>query len=178
LPRDAARHSSLPDELDREFAVVCFAWPDEVADERSVTRGLRSVVERLTALGVDVAILGRFGVREVDQALGARPGTEGRLFLLLSRGAEVYVVGPRGPRLLERRRPTRSGAGRSGGRRQRAGRAPAHARPRGHAEGRPRGSRARRAGAAAPARPRAESIRSVCGRSSRPAGSTASAPPW
>ncbi len=58
---------SLPDELDREFAVVCFTWPDgDVAADVTVLRGLRSAVERLTALGVDVAIVGRVGVREVD----------------------------------------------------------------------------------------------------------------
>lgn len=93
---------SLPDELDRDFGVVCFTWPGAAADE-AVRRALRSAVERLTALGVDVAVVGRAGVREVDAALGARPGAEGRLFLLLTRGAELYVVGPRGPRLLERR---------------------------------------------------------------------------
>ena len=96
---------SLPDELDREFGVVCFTWPGAAADG-PVLRALRSAVERLTALGVDVAIVGRAGVREVDEALGARPGAEGRLFLLLRRGAELYVVGPRGPRLLERRHLT------------------------------------------------------------------------
>ena len=45
-------------------------------------------------------------VAEVDAQLGARPGVEGRLFLFLSRGSEVYVVGPAGPRLLERRQAT------------------------------------------------------------------------
>ena len=95
---------SLPDELDREFGVVCFTWPGASADG-AVMRALRSAVERLTALGVDVAVVGRAGAREVDAALGARPGAEGRLFLLLSRGAEMYVVGPRGPRLLVRRQP-------------------------------------------------------------------------
>jgi len=94
---------SLPDDLDRDFDVVCFTWPDAAAGE-TVPGGLRSAVERLTALGVDVVVLGRVGVREVDAALGARPGAEGRLFLALTRGAELYVVGPKGPRLLERRR--------------------------------------------------------------------------
>ncbi|MEE4276390.1 MAG: hypothetical protein V2J16_11050, partial [Thermoleophilia bacterium] len=64
---------SLPDELDREFGVVCFTWPGAAADG-PVLRALRSAVERLTALGVDLAIVGRAGVREVDEALGARPG--------------------------------------------------------------------------------------------------------
>ena len=42
----------------------------------------------------------------MDEQLRARPGVEGRLFLYLSRGSEVYVVGPAGPRLLERRTTT------------------------------------------------------------------------
>ena len=43
------------------------------------------------------------GVDAVDGLLRVRPPVEGRLFLLLSHGSEVYVVGPTGPRLLERR---------------------------------------------------------------------------
>ena len=65
---------------------------------------VRSRVERLCALGVDIAIVSGANVATVDGQLQARPDLEGRLFLFLSSGSEVYVVGPNGPRLLERRR--------------------------------------------------------------------------
>jgi trehalose/maltose hydrolase-like predicted phosphorylase len=90
---------------DRPYPVICFDWgtvgrsgPDGRAP------GVRSRVERLCALGVDVAVVAEDGLDAVDGALGARPGVEGRLFLLLSGGAEVYVAGPKGTRLIERRR--------------------------------------------------------------------------
>jgi len=91
--------------LDREFAVLCFSWHGTVAADRQAdTTAVRSRVERLCALGVDIAIVSSAGVADLDAQLRARPDVEGRLFLFLSRGSEVYVVGPNGPRLLERRR--------------------------------------------------------------------------
>ena len=100
---ERARERKLERALDRTFKVICFAWdgtavPDREADATAV----RSRVERLTALGVDVAIVSSADVDDVDAQFRARPGVEGRLFLYLSRGSEVYVVGPSGPRLLER----------------------------------------------------------------------------
>ncbi len=100
--------------LDRDFAVVAVDWAAATADSPETQVGddvaraigaaaLCSAIERLTALGVDVAVLADEGVAPVDGLLRARPPVEGRLFLLLSRGAEAYVVGPTGPRLLERR---------------------------------------------------------------------------
>ena len=100
--------------LDRDFAVVAVDWAAATADSPETQVGddvaraigaaaLCGAIERLTALGVDVAVLADEGVATVDGLLRARPPVEGRLFLLLSRGAEVYVVGPTGPRLLERR---------------------------------------------------------------------------
>jgi kojibiose phosphorylase len=100
--------------LDRDFAVVAVDWAAATADPSDGTVGddvaralgaaaLCSAIERLTALDVDVAVLAGDDVATVDGLLRARPAAEGRLFLLLSRGAEAYVVGPTGPRLLERR---------------------------------------------------------------------------
>ena len=100
--------------LDRDFAIVAVDWTAATADPSDGTVGddvaralgaaaLCSAIERLTALGVDVAVLADEGVVTIDGMLRARPAAEGRLFLLLSRGAEAYVVGPTGPRLLERR---------------------------------------------------------------------------
>ncbi len=99
-----ARARTLECALDREFPVVCFGWDGTaVAHREADASAVRSRVERLTALGVDIAVISSAGVREVDGQLQARPGVEGRLFLHLSRGSETYVVGPSGPRLLERR---------------------------------------------------------------------------
>jgi len=93
--------------LDREFAVLCFGWNGTVvADRAADATAVRSCVERLCALGVDIAIVSGANVAAVDGQLRARPDAEGRLFLFLSSGSEVYVVGPNGPRLLERRRAT------------------------------------------------------------------------
>src|SRR5450759_824390 len=93
--------------LDREFAVLCFDWDGTaVADRQADATAVRSRVERLCALGVDIAIVSDTNVTNVDGQLRARPDVAGRLFLFLSRGSEVYVVGPSGPRLLERRRAT------------------------------------------------------------------------
>src|SRR5665647_3220039 len=93
--------------LDREFAVLCFSWNGTVvADRDADPMAVRSRVERLCALGVDIAIVSGADAATIDGQLHARPDVEGRLFLFLSSGSEVYVVGPGGPRLLERRRAT------------------------------------------------------------------------
>ncbi len=90
--------------VNRDFSVLCFNWDGTaVPDRRADVTALRSLIERLCALGVDVAIFSGTSVSNVDGQLLARPAAEGHLFLFLSRGSEVYVVGPAGPRLLERR---------------------------------------------------------------------------
>jgi len=109
IRRESARtlEHRLERALDRRFPVICFAWDGTaVARREADASAVRSRVERLTALGVDIAVISSAHVTEVDEQLRARPGVEGRLFLYLSRGSEVYVVGPAGPRLLERRQST------------------------------------------------------------------------
>ncbi|HOT23738.1 MAG TPA: glycosyl hydrolase family 65 protein [Thermoleophilia bacterium] len=102
------------DALARDFAVIIVDWRAATSDAsgglvgEEVARalgaaGLCSAIERLTALGVDVVLLADEDVAVVDGLLRARPPVEGRLFLMPSQGAEVYVVGPTGPRLLQRR---------------------------------------------------------------------------
>lgn len=104
---DQTRDDALERALGREFPVICFAWDGTAVVRRDDdASAVRSRVERLTALGVDIAVISSAPVREVDDQLRARPGVEGRLFLYLSRGSETYVVGPAGPRLLERRTAT------------------------------------------------------------------------
>ena len=101
---ERSRDRKLERALDREFPVICFAWDGTAVARRDTdASAVRSRVERLTALGVDIAVVSSADVADVDEQLRARPGVEGRLFLYLSRGSEVYVVGPAGPRLLERR---------------------------------------------------------------------------
>ncbi len=105
--RKSARDQRLERALDRQFAVICFAWDGTAVARRDAdASAVRSRVERLTALGVDIAVISSAHVADVDEQLRARPGVEGRLFLYLSRGSEIYVVGPAGPRLLERRQAT------------------------------------------------------------------------
>ncbi len=104
---DRARVQRLERALQREFSVICFAWDGTAVARRDAdASAVRSRVERLTALGVDIAVISSADVADVDAQLRARPGVEGRLFLYLSRGSEIYVVGPAGPRLLERREAT------------------------------------------------------------------------
>jgi kojibiose phosphorylase len=102
-----ARAQKLERALEREFSVICFAWDGTAVARRDAdASAVRSRVERLTSLGVDIAVISSADVADVDAQLRARPGVEGRLFLYLSRGSEIYVVGPAGPRLLERREAT------------------------------------------------------------------------
>ncbi len=89
-------------QLRRPFRVLCIDWA-AAAPAGAAAADLRDRIERLTSLGVDIALVAEAGIDAVDPRLHARPDVEGRLFLLLSRGAEAYVLGPAGPRLLDRR---------------------------------------------------------------------------
>ncbi len=90
--------------LGRAFRVLCLEWAAAAPDGADAAPvELRARVERLTSLGVDVALIAQGGIDAVDPRLYARPDVEGRLFLLLSDGAEAYVLGPAGPRLIDRR---------------------------------------------------------------------------
>ena len=90
--------------LGRAFRVLCLEWAAAAPPGAAAAPAeLRARIERLTSLGVDVALVAQAGIDFVDPRLGARPDVEGRLFLLLSDGAEAYVLGPAGPRLIERR---------------------------------------------------------------------------
>ena len=89
-----------PTLLGRAFRVLCLEWAAAAPDGAAAAE-LRDRIERLTSLGVDVALVARAGIDNVDPRLCARPDVEGRLFLLLSDGAEAYVLGPAGPRLID-----------------------------------------------------------------------------
>src|SRR5436190_16297354 len=97
----------LPPELDRRFEAFVFDWDGTaVPDRRADASGVRAAVERLCALGADVAVITGTHIGNVDPQLGARPGGPGRLFLCLNRGSEVYRVDADGPKLVERREAT------------------------------------------------------------------------
>ena len=99
--------ADLPAELDRRFDAFVFDWdgtavPDRGADAAAV----RAAVERLCALGADVAVITGTHIGNIDPQLGARPAGPGRLFLCLNRGSEVFRVDAEGPQLVERRQAT------------------------------------------------------------------------
>lgn len=101
--RTAARRT-LPAALRRRFEAVVFDWdgtavPDRTADAAE----LRTLVEELCALGLDLAVVTGTHVGNVDDQLRARPAGPGRLLLCANRGSEVFEVGADGPALLHRR---------------------------------------------------------------------------
>ncbi len=102
-----------PAGLEREYSVLCADWDGvEVSARPGDVVELRSLVQRLCALGVDVAFVSDAVVAVVDDRLRARPDVEGRFFLCLSGGSEIYVIGPQGPRLLLRRQASEEEAAR------------------------------------------------------------------
>src|SRR5207244_4366820 len=95
--------------LDRRFDAFVFDWDGTaVPDRRADVSGLRAAVERLCALGADVAVITGTHIGNVDPQLGVRPAGPGRLFLCLNRGSEVFRVDAEGPQLVERRQATPS----------------------------------------------------------------------
>ena len=90
--------------LDRRFEAVIFDWDGTaVPDRGAAAGGLRACVERLSELGVDLAVVSGTHVGNVDGQLRARPRGPGRLHLLLNRGSEVFLVDETGPSLVYRR---------------------------------------------------------------------------
>src|SRR6266576_4832089 len=97
----------LPAELDRRFDAFVFDWDGTaVPDRRADASGVRAAVERLCALGADVAVITGTHIGNVDPQLEARPAGPGRLFLCLNRGSEVFRVDAEGPTLVQRREAT------------------------------------------------------------------------
>jgi trehalose/maltose hydrolase-like predicted phosphorylase len=94
-------------DLDRRFDAFVFDWDGTaVPDRRADASGVRAAVERLCALGADVAVITGTHIGNVDSQLGARTEGPGRLFLCLNRGSEVFRVDAGGPKLVERRQAT------------------------------------------------------------------------
>ena len=103
-PRPQAAETDLSRAVARRFEAAIFDWDGTaVADRRADASELRLLLERLTRLGFDVAIVSGTNVDNVDSQLAARPAGPGRLYLCLNRGSEVFAVEADGPVLLERR---------------------------------------------------------------------------
>jgi trehalose/maltose hydrolase-like predicted phosphorylase len=83
---------------------LVFDWDGTaVQDGRAGASDLRRLIERLTHMGFDIAIVSGTNVDNVDSQLAARPEGPGRLHLCVNRGSEVFRVGLDGPVLLQRR---------------------------------------------------------------------------
>jgi trehalose/maltose hydrolase-like predicted phosphorylase len=105
--------TDLPAELDRRFEAFVFDWEGTaVQDRRADASALRAAVERLCALGADVAVISDTDLGDVDAQLGARPAGPGRLILRLNGGSELFRVDAEGPQLLEIAVTDKSGAAR------------------------------------------------------------------
>jgi hypothetical protein len=97
----------LPYALDRRFDAFVFDWDGTaVPDRKADASAMRDAVERLCALGADIAVITGTHIGNVDPQLGARPARPGRLFLCLNRGSEVFRVDENGPELIHRRQAT------------------------------------------------------------------------
>jgi trehalose/maltose hydrolase-like predicted phosphorylase len=89
---------------DRRFEAVVFDWDGTaVPDRRADTTAVRDVVEGLSGLGMDVAVVSGTHVGNIDGQLRARPSGPGHLHLCLNRGSEVFAVDSAGPRCVHRR---------------------------------------------------------------------------
>jgi hydroxymethylpyrimidine pyrophosphatase-like HAD family hydrolase len=102
-----AQRLAFPQELGRRFEAVAFDWDGTaVADRQANAEELRGLVERLSALGLDLLVVTGTHVGNVDSQLGARPAGPGRLMYCVNRGSEVYEADASGVRLVRRRDAT------------------------------------------------------------------------
>jgi trehalose/maltose hydrolase-like predicted phosphorylase/hydroxymethylpyrimidine pyrophosphatase-like HAD family hydrolase len=94
----------LPAEIARRFEAVVFDWDGTAVPDRTGDASrLRQLVEALSQAGVHLAVVTGTHIGNVDGQLRARPRGQGRLYLCLNRGSEVFIVGADGPELVFRR---------------------------------------------------------------------------
>ncbi|MHB1836851.1 MAG: hypothetical protein ACYCXW_18035, partial [Solirubrobacteraceae bacterium] len=101
----AAGHASAA--LARRFEAVIFDWdaiavPDGGADASRI----RAVIERATAHGLELALISRAHIDDIDGQLAARPVGPGGIILALNGGTEVFSVDREGTSLIYRREAT------------------------------------------------------------------------
>src|ERR671927_1162130 len=95
---------SLPPTLDRRFEAVVFDWDGTAVPDRHANASrLRSLVERLCGLGLDLVVITGTHVGNVDGQLQARPVGPGRLYFCVNRGSEVFRATEDGVELVQRR---------------------------------------------------------------------------
>lgn len=92
-----------PTTLGRTVAAVVLDWDGTAVPDRSApAAAVRARLERLSALGVHVAVVSGTHLDNIDGQLRSRPPGPGRLLLALNRGSELFDVGRDGPVLLHR----------------------------------------------------------------------------
>jgi trehalose/maltose hydrolase-like predicted phosphorylase len=97
----------LPAALDRRFEAVVFDWDGTAVPDRAADASrLRKLVEELSSVGLDLAVVTGTHVGNVDGQLGARPAGPGRLYLGVNRGSETFLVDADGIHLVDRREAT------------------------------------------------------------------------
>ena len=105
--KHAATAPMLPSPPARRFEAIAFDWDSTaVADRRADATRLRRLVEDACAAGIELAIVSRTDVGDVDGQLAARPTGPGGLVLALNHGSEAFVVDRDGPQLAYRRTAT------------------------------------------------------------------------
>lgn len=93
--------------IGRTVGAVVFDWDGTAVPDRGVSaRAVRARLERLSGLGVHVAVVSGTHLGNIDGQLRARPPGPGRMLLGLNRGSELFEVTRDGPVLLERREET------------------------------------------------------------------------
>ena len=106
-PQKRPRQPPWPAALDRRFEAVVFDWDGTAVPDRAADAShLRELIEKLCALGLDLAVITGTHVGNVDGQLGARPAGPGRLLLGVNRGSELYRADAEGLHLVERREAT------------------------------------------------------------------------
>lgn len=89
--------------IGRTVEAVVLDWESTGASLPSTSlAALSRQVEAMSAVYVDVAVLGAADVGAVDDRLRARPPGPGRLLICVGNDAELFEVGPDGPRLVRR----------------------------------------------------------------------------
>jgi trehalose/maltose hydrolase-like predicted phosphorylase len=81
-----------PNAQDRRFEAVVLDWEAAVGGRPEEARGLARLVERLSSVGLDVALVTRAPVEDLDAAVGPRPAGPGRLFVAVEPSVGVFEL--------------------------------------------------------------------------------------
>ena len=84
--RSAAEGIRPPNALDRRFEAVVVDWEAAVGDRPEEAEGLARLVERLSAVGLEIALVTRMPAEELETGLGIRPAGPGRVLVCVEPG--------------------------------------------------------------------------------------------